>query len=430
MDHNYDDDIDIWFNELDEKTIDVLNPNLIIEENSPDPPKNNKIAKNETVFSFLHDDDVANMNGIEQIFVEDMIKKDPNDLKALHIMQYESSIAQFIRGLMDGNQPNKIRTIKKCDLIDFDKMSDIIEYLKWISNASKILAERIGQELIIHDSSNSTPKIIRSSYNFCSKYTKCKNYYNFDDPTTQVTCNEHHFVHSVLKNDIDSIINYLTYALTNKIELSLENVNDFQLSIKTIGFVTKHMAKEIRLVDVKTMGNSELHHRNNIFKKTKNWVFDVSLEKNDSVIKSEHVPVTEFASDDVNSGPRVSVTPKSQGSPSGKERYQKYVSRTSLQEEGKLEVPTPIFTDGHKKLHKHSFATKFSRPQPYNNDKYNNDRYNNDRYNNDRYNNDRYNNDKYNNKCNFPRALNMRENNDKKTAKNSNRYEILNNLTY
>src|SRR5687768_16462570 len=108
MNYSHEDDVDIWFNELDEKMIDVINPNLIIEENSPDTyVHNNKFDKIDINFlSSLHDtsncDGFTGANGVEQIFVEDMIKKDPNDLKALHIMQYESSIAQFIRGLIDG----------------------------------------------------------------------------------------------------------------------------------------------------------------------------------------------------------------------------------------------------------------------------------------------------------------------------------------
>jgi len=132
-----------------------------------------------------------------------------------------------------------------------------------------IKSKRINQESVVYN--NPDQKIIRSSYNFCAKHAKCKNFYNFDNPEASITCNDHHFVHSVLKNDVDSIINYLVYVLTNKIDLSLENVNDFQLSIKTIGFVTKHMAKEILLVDIKTNSNSELYHRNNATKKNKNW---------------------------------------------------------------------------------------------------------------------------------------------------------------
>jgi len=110
-----DDEMNIWFNELDEKTIDITNPNLIIEENSSDIPKTNFCNKCERNFIESHDDmstydDFTNINGVEQIFIEDIIKKDPNDLKAVQIIQYEYSLVQFIRGLIDGCHPNKIKT--------------------------------------------------------------------------------------------------------------------------------------------------------------------------------------------------------------------------------------------------------------------------------------------------------------------------------
>ena len=111
MNHIYEDDI--WFNDLEEKTIDV-NPHLIIEANNTDSYYKNNDGQ-DFFGNVQKSDEFTNVNGVEQIFVEDIIKKDPNDLKAVHIMRYQSSIAQFIRGLEDGNQPNKMRTIKKCD---------------------------------------------------------------------------------------------------------------------------------------------------------------------------------------------------------------------------------------------------------------------------------------------------------------------------
>ena len=321
-----DDDADIWFNVLDEKTIDVVSSSTTTDENSsPYQDTENFHDRDDAT-----NDDLNNVNGVEQIFVEDIIKKNPNELKAVQIMQYEYSLVQFIRGLIDGNQPNKIRSIKKHDLIDFDKMADIIEYLKWISESCKVLAGRIGQELITYGQTEMPPKIIRSSYNFCSRYTKCKSFYNFERQVP-VTCDQHHFVHAILKNDVDSIISYLSYVLINRTELSLDNVNDFQLSIKTIGFVTKHMAKEICLIDIKTKNNSELYHRNSAPKK----------------VKPRHVPIKQHCVEDESKNVKSSdYVP----------RFASYDSRTvyrstSAERKGSHKRPTP--------LENHNFSNRF-----------------------------------------------------------------------
>jgi len=147
--------------------------------------------------------------------------------------------------------------------LDSEKITDIITFLKWLSNASELLASRINQPKIInnkHIISRSKPSIVRSSYNFCPKYTQCKNFYNKNETPT---CKEHHYVHSILKYDIDSVVNFLQYNIDNNLGLEGDDFNNFYSSIKTICFVTRHMAKEIDYIHYITKNNSELFHKNN-----------------------------------------------------------------------------------------------------------------------------------------------------------------------
>lgn len=152
-------------------------------------------------------------------------------------------------------------------LMSSDRLNDIIIYLSWISSACEVLAKRIGQEIIKIDFSSylkvdltDTPSIIRSSYNFCIKSTQCKNFYNKNEFPV---CKNHHYVHSLLKYDIDSIIVFLRYIANNNLDLTMNQLNNMYLSIKTICFVTKNMHREIYYIHYITKNNSEPYHRNN-----------------------------------------------------------------------------------------------------------------------------------------------------------------------
>lgn len=156
----------------------------------------------------------------------------------------------------------QMRTKKTDKLMSSERLSDIIIYLKWMSSVSELLANRIGQDLIKDDivDTNTYPQIIRSSYTFCVKSTQCKNFYNKNEFPT---CKNHHYVHSLLKYDIDSIIVFLQHIANNDIDLTMDQLNNIFLSIKTICFVTKNMQKEIYYIHYITKNNSEIYHRNN-----------------------------------------------------------------------------------------------------------------------------------------------------------------------
>jgi hypothetical protein len=213
----------------------------------------------------------------------------------------------------NSTEPNKtgfnaVKTSKNYDNnLTIDKIKDIISYLEWISKSSEILANKIGQELLIYQFSrvprdhaqseaprdSRKPMIVRSSYNFCTKYTQCKNFYNkFDTPT----CREHHYVHSFLKYDVDSVITFLNYMITNNINLIRDDFNNVYLSVKTICFVTRHMAKEMSYIDFVTKNNADAFHRNN--------PIDLSKKKN-ITRKPVHFSNPKFINKHDSPGPRM-----------------------------------------------------------------------------------------------------------------------------
>ncbi len=246
--------LDDWFNELDEESMEIINKNLILEEE----------LKEELVT------DIDNITETEYIYVEDIINKNSIDMDSFTIIQYNCGLAHCIKSLMDYIKNNfnfeyghsdkiNYNTISSQsdtfkpninylndtnDFFEMDKLNDIIIYLKWISNSSIILSNRIGQSIIQYDHSAKVgiPAIIRSSYNFCTDATRCKNFYNKNEIPT---CTKHHYVHSLLKYDIDSVVAFLTYIINENIQITKEYFDDLYLSIKTIYYVSKHMQKEI-----------------------------------------------------------------------------------------------------------------------------------------------------------------------------------------
>lgn len=262
--HNSDyiDELDSWFNEPEESTIEIINSNHCTN-------KYNNYDNDTQIYNYNRDD-VSCLefpdNVVKSICVDDILKKDPEKLSSYENMQNECSIAYFMQVFVEGsNCKNRIRRIEY-DL-PIDKIQSIIEYLTYISNVSKVLAIRI-QQPISQYITTMPPVIVRSSYNFCAKTIHCKCFYIKDG---KPTCKDHHYVHSMLKYDVDSVIAFLTNVVDNNIVMDKEDYNNLYLSIKTICYVTRHMAKEISFINYVTSNNSEMYHRNNPLdiKKTK-----------------------------------------------------------------------------------------------------------------------------------------------------------------
>lgn len=292
-----------WFNELDEKTIEIINDNLIKEEDFDSDEKecfgndsielfdssNSSNSTNSNSLGNSSDEESESSENIKAVFVEDIIIKNPSTISSNDLLQYECSVSHFIQTLLEDKSSSKIKFQKNNDEpLSLDKMKSILEYLKWISLSCKVLSKRINQEEILFKPEY-PPVIVRSSYNFCSKYTQCKKFYSkYELPI----CTEHHYVHSLLKYDIDSMIYFLDFVINHDSLLTKNEQANFCLSIKTLCFVTKHMSKEISYIHYITKNNSETFHRSNpieILKKrfNKNKPFDsfkksVVAEKNDT----------------------------------------------------------------------------------------------------------------------------------------------------
>lgn len=181
-----------------------------------------------------------NDNKDTTICIEDIIEIDPNNRSSRDLLQYICTIAYFVQVIIDKKSLSETN------------LKNIRDYYTWVSNCLEILAKRIKQPLI----ETNTSSISRSSYNFCQESVRCSRFYNVSKPS----CNFHHYVHSLLKSDIDSILNYIDYWLKNGGELDEKNIIS---SIKTICFVSRHMSREINYIHYITNGESENHHRSN-----------------------------------------------------------------------------------------------------------------------------------------------------------------------
>lgn len=273
----YSDDLDDWFNDLDEKSVEIVNTGTNYQEQSCSDSI-------EQIYEATNTRDICET---KVICVEDILKKNPVELSSYELIQYECTVSYFVQVLMEGSNKIKlkadtIQTQIDSDDYSIDKIKGIIEYLIWIKNACETLANRINQNILIYHP-QLKPTIVRSSYNFCTKCTQCKNFYNkYESPT----CREHHYVHSLLKYDIESVICFLNYIVSNGIEMTKEEINNLYLSIKTICFVTRHMAKEISYIDYITKKNSESFHRNNPLdhgKKASRAIAHYNIAKSDTM---------------------------------------------------------------------------------------------------------------------------------------------------
>src|SRR5579872_1864642 len=203
----------------------------------------------------------------EYVYIEDILQKNLDLMSSNDILKDECWIITFTQQLLEGNNFTKVKTLKEHSMeFNIDKINDIITYLEWMSTASGLLAQRIKQETVNYVPENPlNPSIVRSSYNFCTKNTQCKKFYCRNETPT---CNEHHYVHNVLKYDIDSVVYFLKHVLSEEpMPTPLADLDhltqNLSLSIKTICFVIRHMSKELNCIDYVTKSNSEVFHRSN-----------------------------------------------------------------------------------------------------------------------------------------------------------------------
>jgi hypothetical protein len=197
-----------------------------------------------------------NSDIVDDVCVDDIIKCNTENMPTVQLIRHQCSVIYFTRILIENTALFK----QNEDENDREKLKSICEYLEWMSMTSFIMANKINQKIInyMHEP-DKKPHVIRSSYNFCGNNTRCKNFYNCQ----QITCREHHYVHAIVKHDIDSIISLIKYYLDSNEKMLEEDFNELHRSIKTICFVVRHMVKEISYIDYITKNNAEQSHRNN-----------------------------------------------------------------------------------------------------------------------------------------------------------------------
>src|SRR5437867_1347755 len=93
-------DLDNWFNDLDKKSLDIINQDLITEEEATsgeiflnDTHTPIKILPRETIVDISQEH--------TYVYVEDIIKTDLTSLDSVYIIQYECSIAYFIKAMIE-----------------------------------------------------------------------------------------------------------------------------------------------------------------------------------------------------------------------------------------------------------------------------------------------------------------------------------------
>lgn len=252
-------DIDNWVNTFDENNLQIIDNLTNTDSDKEETVENDDspLPEHEKVFYDNYNGTIK--NDMKCICIDDILKKNKVSLLSYELLQCECSISHFVQVLLEDMEKMPEKNIT------MEKITSIIEYLEWISDTCGILAKRISQKLLFHEKYD-IPKIIRSSYNFCMKNTQCKNFYV---KNASPDCKDHHYVHSLLKYDVDSILLFLKYIVKNNIKLTSEHLSDLNLSIKTICFVTRHMAKEINYINHITKNNSEQFHKNNPFESGK-----------------------------------------------------------------------------------------------------------------------------------------------------------------
>ena len=98
-------ELDNWFNELDEKTIEIINNNLMKEEDEPD---NVFISDNRSDSTMSNDEDRADIT-IKCVDIDEILFRRTESLTSDELIHDECSIAYFVQLLMEGASNNKFK---------------------------------------------------------------------------------------------------------------------------------------------------------------------------------------------------------------------------------------------------------------------------------------------------------------------------------
>lgn len=177
----------------------------------------------------------------ECLDIEEIMEIDPITLNTNTNLQYQNIMINYLSSYFN------LKFIKTCEG-DNNLMIDI---LKWLVSSSKFLANKIDQLLIEPPNG----EIKRSSYQFCNESFYCDKFYN----KNIITCDSHHYVHSLVYNDVLSIVNYLQ----KYDKLSENDKQNIKKSLDTIKFVIDHMYNEYTGLE-NYMSKAENYHKDNL----------------------------------------------------------------------------------------------------------------------------------------------------------------------
>jgi hypothetical protein len=244
---------DDWYRHLDSTLPETKNPESNISRNNSN--QNLSLLDQE---SDEEPDEIEQTINIQEIIELNLTNQEKinceNFIKSYLLIKYQYLVANYADCLLHGSSNSIKSNFSNTTEDQKIKIDYLITLLTWLSKVSGILAMRIDQKIVPYEIT--PPKIIRSSYTFCTESHSCKLYYN----QSSAICSNHHFVHNTLKYNIDSIIHFLNYD-NRKYKLTFADMQNICTSAKTISFVTNHMHRELYHVDYFSKGNSEKCHR-------------------------------------------------------------------------------------------------------------------------------------------------------------------------
>ena len=197
---------------------EFYNTNKTIEYNSEDEEEEeDKVNINSIDFSLNNEKILTEINKI-------LKQKEFKKLTSVEILKNQDLISSYISKSIQNNIINKIF---------------FVECISYLKNTSKILSEKIKQELFTHNYSFiKKDKIIRSSYKFCNYKDNCT--YNYEK--SKKGCYADHYPHSSIYADCDALLECINLYYMDDYEIQNK---ELVRCINTISFVIRHMYEEL-----------------------------------------------------------------------------------------------------------------------------------------------------------------------------------------
>jgi len=158
----------------------------------------------------------------DTVDIDDIFSLDIETLSEYELVKKETLVTVFIK--------NYLKSCCSKSVIFNPDM--ILLKLIWLSKVSGKLST---QGSVRHKKKEKG--IARNSYNFCPKGSECK--YKYSKKKIKGECFSQHFVHHLVKSDIDELIDHITENGVNT------DITESLKSINTINYVIVHMNDEL-----------------------------------------------------------------------------------------------------------------------------------------------------------------------------------------